>query len=128
MIKIYGNTIVSWLLILTILNCFGFKSLLAADGNNVCLLINTEGTDHVDYPNVAWNRLDVSDDFKVYDGEVACFDLSKSYYMSYFLHVEDDSIWYGTKCYYAPSPMDEGLVLHYIGFSGDSICPLTESK
>jgi hypothetical protein len=96
--------------------------------DQVCLTIDTQGTENSGFRNQAWNVKDPADFFYVNHGKESCFDLSKSYYMSYFLYRTSNTIVYGTICRYNPKAEDSGKVLRFIGNNGNSICPIEASE
>lgn len=92
----------------------------------VCLTIDQKDTGHPKYPNQATEVADYNKSFDVFHGKIACFDLSKQYYMQYFLWETGNYIVYGTRCRYVPKPEDDGKILVYEGNSGATTCPVVE--
>jgi hypothetical protein len=102
----------------------GSTEMAAEPPAKVCLTIDTQGTESPDFRNQAWNVKDPGDFFYVDPGKVSCFELSKAYYMSYFLYRTSNTIVYGTICRYQPKIEDSGKTLRFIGNSGGSVCPI----
>lgn len=92
----------------------------------VCLIIDQKDTGHAKYPNIATEVENFTQSFNVFHGKKFCFDLSKNYYMQYFLWETSNTIVYGTKCLYEPKKEDDGKVLLYEGESGGTLCPVKE--
>lgn len=96
---------------------------------SVCLFIDVADTNPSDsHPNMAYEVKDFQNGFPVKHGKKSCFDLSKQYYMQYFLVERGRETWYGTKCRYEPRPEDEGKTLVYKGYNGEDLCPVVGSK
>lgn len=94
----------------------------------VCLTIDQKDTGHKKYANIATEVEDFTQSFKVFHGQKFCFDLSKNYYMQYFLWETSTTIVYGTKCFYEPKKDDENKILLYEGESGGTPCPIVDSE
>jgi hypothetical protein len=93
---------------------------------SVCLFIDVADTNPPDaYPNMASEVENYQSTFTVKNGQKSCFDLSKDYYMQYYLFDKPGEVWYGTKCRYNPKPEDDGKTLHYVGANGSSFCPVS---
>ncbi|MBF0315210.1 MAG: hypothetical protein HQK50_01220 [Oligoflexia bacterium] len=90
----------------------------------VCVTIDTQGTDHSFYKNLARPLDDLYADFEVYHNKVSCFDFAKTYYMQHYLVTRGSAIWYGTTCRYLPYKRHEGKTLYYIGEHGQYKCPV----
>ena len=95
--------------------------------DEVCLIIDVGDTNPGKYPNIATEFEDFQNSINVHDQELACFDLSKKYYMQYFLLETQTYVLYGTKCFYAPKAEDEGKTLVFDGENGSSPCPVVET-
>jgi hypothetical protein len=92
----------------------------------VCLIIDERDTTNPKHPNIATEVEDFTKSYTVSHGKKFCFDLSKNYYMQYFLWETSHTIVYGTKCLYEPKKEDDGKVLLYEGESGGTPCPVQE--
>lgn len=92
---------------------------------SVCLFIDVADTNPSDsHPNMAADIHDFDNVFPVKNGKKSCFEVSKQYYMQYFLQENGRETWYGTKCTYQPKPEDDGKTLVYEGYSSANVCPV----
>jgi|SRR5579871_4658085 len=101
-------------------------SLHATTDRLVCLTIDQVDTGHPKHPNQATLVNNHTESFYVYHRKEACFDLSEQYYMQYFLWETENSIVYGTRCYYQPDAKHAGKVLRYDGQSGSTPCSIVD--
>lgn len=95
--------------------------------NEVCLKIDENKTAHKKYPNIATEVENFQNSYNVFHMQEFCFDLSKQYYMQYFLWETSRTIVYGTKCIYEPKIEDTGKVLVYDGESGSTPCLIKDA-
>ncbi len=96
------------------------------DAEQVCVIIDQMDTGDKKYPNQATEVNDRNKSFDVFHRQEACFDLTKKYYMQYFLWENRNIIVYGTRCVYEPKAEDEGKILRYEGKSGGTPCPVVD--